>query len=146
VNLRAFDQDIIYIYIYIRKKEREREIKLLQQIQLYSYSLFSTFILPFALQVFSLSASSLLIIIASLSDLHNRLYVYPFLIRFSDKLFVFFGLFYFIFGPELAVWLAQLVTTLAAPTHVRSCVQEVRVRSPERTSSTLASVPPGWVK
>jgi len=43
----------------------------------------------------------------------------------------------------LSVWLAQLVKTLAAPTHVRSCVQEIRVRSPERTSSTLASIPLG---
>jgi len=40
-------------------------------------------------------------------------------------------------------WLAQLIKALAAPTHVRSCVQEVRVRSPERTSSTLASISPG---
>jgi len=31
---------------------------------------------------------------------------------------------------RLSVWLAQLVRALAAPTHVRSCVQEVRVRSP----------------
>jgi len=37
-----------------------------------------------------------------------------------------------------SVWLAQLVRALAAPTHVHSCVQEVRVRSPERTSLTLA--------
>jgi len=44
---------------------------------------------------------------------------------------------------RLTVWLAQLVKALAAPTHVRSSVQEVRVRSPERTSSTLASIPPG---
>jgi len=43
----------------------------------------------------------------------------------------------------MSVWLAPLVKALAAPTHVRSCVQEVRVRSPERTSSTLASIPPG---
>jgi len=42
-----------------------------------------------------------------------------------------------------SVWLAQLVKALAAPTHDRSCVQEVQVRSPERTSSTLASIPPG---
>jgi len=34
-----------------------------------------------------------------------------------------------------------LVRALAAPTHVRSCVQEVQVRSPERTSLTLASIP-----
>jgi len=47
---------------------------------------------------------------------------------------------------ELAVWLAQLVKALAAPTHVRSCVPEVRVRSPERLGSTLASIPPGWVE
>jgi len=43
----------------------------------------------------------------------------------------------------LLVWLAQLVKALAAPTHVRSFVQEVRVRSLEQTSSTLASIPPG---
>jgi len=43
----------------------------------------------------------------------------------------------------MSVWLAQLVKALVAPTHVRSCVQEVRVRSPEQTSSTLASIPPG---
>jgi len=43
----------------------------------------------------------------------------------------------------LSVWLAQLLRALAAPTHVRSCVQEVRVRSPERTSLTLASIPSG---
>jgi len=43
----------------------------------------------------------------------------------------------------VSVWLAQLVKALAALTHVRSCVQEVRVRSPEWTSSTLASIPPG---
>jgi len=42
-----------------------------------------------------------------------------------------------------SVWLAQLVRALAAPTHVRSCVQEVRVRSSERTSLTLASIPSG---
>jgi len=41
------------------------------------------------------------------------------------------------------VWLAQLVTALAALTHVRSCVQEVRVRSPEQTSSNPAYIPPG---
>jgi len=29
----------------------------------------------------------------------------------------------------LFVWLAQLVKALAAPTHVRSCVQKIRVRS-----------------
>jgi len=34
-------------------------------------------------------------------------------------------------------------SALAALTHVRSCVQEVRVRSPEQTSSTLVSIPPG---
>jgi len=39
---------------------------------------------------------------------------------------------------------AQLVKALAAPTHVRSCVQEVRIRSPEQTSSTLASITPGY--
>jgi len=39
--------------------------------------------------------------------------------------------------------LAQLVKALADPTHVRTCVQEVRVRSPEQTSWTLASIPPG---
>jgi len=44
---------------------------------------------------------------------------------------------------QQSVWLAQLVRALAAPTHVRSCVQEVRVRSPERTSLTLASIPSG---
>jgi len=43
----------------------------------------------------------------------------------------------------LSVWLAQLVKALAAPTHVHSCVQEVWVRSPKWTSSTLASIPPG---
>jgi len=43
----------------------------------------------------------------------------------------------------VSVWLAQLVRALATPTHVRSCVQEVRVRSPERTSLTLASIPSG---
>jgi len=32
---------------------------------------------------------------------------------------------------------------LAAPTHVRSCVEGVRVRSPEQTSSTLDAIPPG---
>jgi len=42
-----------------------------------------------------------------------------------------------------SVWLAQLVRALAAPTHVRSCSQEVRVRSPERTSLTLVSLPSG---
>jgi len=40
------------------------------------------------------------------------------------------------------VWLAQLVEALAALTHIRSCVQEVRVQSSELTSSTLASIPP----
>jgi len=40
-----------------------------------------------------------------------------------------------------SVWLALLVKALAARTHVRSCVQEVQVRYPERTSSTLASIP-----
>jgi len=44
---------------------------------------------------------------------------------------------------NLSVWLAPLVRALAAPTHVRSCVQEVRVRSPERRSLTLASIPMG---
>jgi len=44
------------------------------------------------------------------------------------------------FLAEMSVWPAQLVKALAAPTHVRSCVQEVRVRSPERTSSTLAAL------
>jgi len=43
----------------------------------------------------------------------------------------------------MSVWLAQMVEALVAPTHVRLCVQEVRVRSPERTSSTLAFIPPG---
>jgi len=43
----------------------------------------------------------------------------------------------------VSVWLAQLVRALAAQTHVRSCVQEVRVRSRERTSLTLASIPLG---
>jgi len=43
----------------------------------------------------------------------------------------------------LSVWLAQLVKALAALTHVRSCVREAQVRFPERTSSTLASIPPG---
>jgi len=43
----------------------------------------------------------------------------------------------------LSVWLAQLVEALAVLTHVCSCVQEVRVRYPEQTSSTLASIPPG---
>jgi len=43
----------------------------------------------------------------------------------------------------LSVWLAQLVKALAALIHVRLCVQEVRVRTPEQTSSTLASIPPG---
>jgi len=46
----------------------------------------------------------------------------------------------------LSVWLAQLIKALAAPTYVHSCVQEVTVRSPEQTSSTLASIPPGYVK
>jgi len=39
----------------------------------------------------------------------------------------------------IVVWLIQLVKALAALTHVRSCVQEVQVRSPEQTSVTLAS-------
>jgi len=43
----------------------------------------------------------------------------------------------------MSAWLAQLVRAFVAPTHVRSCVQEVRVRSPERTSLTLASIPSG---
>jgi len=38
----------------------------------------------------------------------------------------------------IPVWLAQSVKTLDAPTHVRSCVQEVRVRCSVWTSSTLA--------
>jgi len=38
----------------------------------------------------------------------------------------------------------QLVKALAAPIHTRSRVQVVRVQSPEQTSSTLASIPPGW--
>ena len=42
-----------------------------------------------------------------------------------------------------SVWLAQLVKSLAAPTHVHSCVQEVRVQSPEQTISTQDSSPPG---
>jgi len=46
-------------------------------------------------------------------------------------------------GFPTTVWLAQLVRALAAPTHVRSCVQEVWVRSPELTSSTQASIPSG---
>jgi len=44
------------------------------------------------------------------------------------------------------IWLAQVVKDPAAPKRVRLWVQEVRVRTPERTSSTLASIPPGWVK
>jgi len=40
-----------------------------------------------------------------------------------------------------------LVKASAAPTHAHSCdVQEVRVRSPERLSSTLASISPGYVQ
>jgi len=42
-----------------------------------------------------------------------------------------------------SVWLAQLVRALASSTHVRSCVQEDRFRSPERTSLTLAAISPG---
>jgi len=42
-----------------------------------------------------------------------------------------------------SVWLAQLVKALAAPTHVRSCVQEVDVRSRKPTNLTLPSIPPG---
>jgi hypothetical protein len=42
-----------------------------------------------------------------------------------------------------SVWLAQLVKSLAAQTHVHSCVQEVRVQSPEQTISTQDSSPPG---
>ena len=42
-----------------------------------------------------------------------------------------------------SVWLAQLVEPLAAPAHVHSCVQEVRVQSPEQTISTQDSSPPG---
>jgi len=41
------------------------------------------------------------------------------------------------------VWLDQLVKALDDPTFVRSCVQEVRVQSPERISSTVASIPLG---
>jgi len=48
-----------------------------------------------------------------------------------------------IFQQQHSVWLAQLVKALAALTHVRPCVQEVRVRSPEQTSLTLASISPG---
>jgi len=44
---------------------------------------------------------------------------------------------------NVSVWLAQLVKALAALKHVRSCVHEVRVQSPEQTNSTLASIPPG---
>jgi len=46
----------------------------------------------------------------------------------------------------IPVWLAQLVEALATPTHVRSYVLHVQVRFPEQTSSTLASIPTGWVK
>jgi len=46
----------------------------------------------------------------------------------------------------MSVWLAHMVKALPALTHVRSSVQEVRVQSPEQTSSTPASIPPGWVK
>jgi len=43
---------------------------------------------------------------------------------------------------RLSVCLAQLVEALAAPTHIRSCVQEIRVRFPEQTKANLASIPP----
>jgi len=38
-----------------------------------------------------------------------------------------------------AVGLAQLVKALAAPTHVCSCVKEVRVRSPELINLTISA-------
>jgi len=38
---------------------------------------------------------------------------------------------------SICLALAQLVKALATPKHVRSYVQEARVRSPERTSWTL---------
>jgi len=47
---------------------------------------------------------------------------------------------------SLSVWLSQLDKALAAPTHVRSCVQEIPVRSPEQISFTLASIPPRYVQ
>jgi len=46
-------------------------------------------------------------------------------------------------SAHVCLAIAQLVMALTAPMHVHSCVQEVRVRSPEQTSSTLASIPPG---
>jgi len=46
----------------------------------------------------------------------------------------------YVFG---SVWLVRLVKALAALTHVRSSMQEVRIRSMEQTRSTLASIPPG---
>jgi len=41
---------------------------------------------------------------------------------------------------------AHLVKAIAAPTYVRSCVQEVQVQSLELANSTLASIPLGLVK
>ena len=43
----------------------------------------------------------------------------------------------------LSVWLAQMVKSLATPTHVHSWVQEVRVQSPEQTILTQDYIPPG---
>ena len=43
----------------------------------------------------------------------------------------------------LSVLLAQLVKSLAAPTHVHSCVQEVWVQSLEQTIMTQDSIPLG---
>ena len=46
----------------------------------------------------------------------------------------------------MSVWLAQLVKSLAAPTHVHSCVQEIRVQFPEQTILTQDSIPSGSVE
>ena len=45
-----------------------------------------------------------------------------------------------------SVWLAQLVKSMAAPTHVHTCVQEVRDQSPDQTIPTQDSIPSGLGK
>ena len=47
------------------------------------------------------------------------------------------------FFHAIIVWLAQLVKSFAAPTHVHSCVQGILVQSPEQAISTQDSIPPG---
>ena len=47
----------------------------------------------------------------------------------------------------MSIWLAQLVKSFAAPTHVHSRVQEVlQVQSSEQTISTQDSISPGYTR